>query len=130
MNSQLTIQYLQNLTQAIATYLRLNDEYRRSRNPENKQNIKTARNKQYQVAQQQNAILHPHLLAFKEPDFLGTQARKLIELWDARNTCFENLINRSPDDHPRQAIERLDNAEKRLRTHIRTINEIISKIQQ
>lgn len=130
MNNQLTVQYLQNLSQQINTYLRLNEEYRRSRNQETKQMLKIARNKQYHVAQQQNAMLHTHLLAFKEPDFIMLQARKLIELWDARNICFENLINRSPDDHPRQAIERLDNAEKRLRAHIRTVNEIISKIQQ
>lgn len=129
MNSQITFDLLSKFIQAIRQYLTYNTEYRRAqKNPERKAALKQARATAYRIAQEANAAMHTHLLAFKEPDFMRLQARKLIELWDARNTCYENLINRAADDSPNEAIARLDKSESRLRDHLRAVSEIISKL--
>lgn len=128
MNSQITTDLTQKFADEIRLYLRYNEEYRTCRNPNRKQLLKTTRNAAYHNVQQANAALHTHLIAFKEPDFLRLHARKLIELWDARNTCYQNLINRSPDDTPAEAITRLNRAEKTLKTHLKIISEILQKI--
>lgn len=130
MNSQITFDLILKFVQAIRQYLVYNTEYRRAqKNPERKQALKQARATAYGFAQEANTALHTHLLAFKEPDFIRSQARELISRWDARNTCYENLIHLTADDNPREAIIRLDKAESRLRDHLKAITEIISKLQ-
>lgn len=133
MNSAITIQLLSTFTQAIRDYLRYNTEYRAARrNPDRKQALRQARATAFRIAQEANSALHTHLIAFKEPDFLRAQARELISRWDARNTCFENLTNAQNTaqwhEPPSEKIARLDKAEQRLRNHLKTITEIISKL--
>ena len=134
MNSQLTIQLLTTFADAVRNYLRYNTEYRQARNPERKAALKYARATAYRIAQESNAALHTHLLAFTEPDFIRLQARELIARWDARNTAFENLSNSQNTgqwhEHPNEKIRRLDHTENRLRDQLRAVTEIISKLSQ
>lgn len=132
MNSQITIGLLATFAQAVRDYLRYNTEYRQARNPERKSALRTARATAYRIAQEANAALHRHLIAFKEPDFVRLQARELISRWDARNECFENLANGQNTgqwhERPTDKIARLDKAESRLRDQLKAVMEILSKL--
>lgn len=128
MNSQITIELLSAFSQAIRVYLRYNTEYRQAKNPERKAVLKTTRATAYRIAQEANAALHTHLVAFKEPDFLRLQARELIARWDARDTAFENLCKSQQTGHwhesPAEKINRLDKAESRLRDHLKAVSKL------
>ena len=127
MNSQITHHHIRTFADAIRLYTRLNKEYRTCKNPTRKQDLKRTRAAAFHSAQEANQTLHNHLNLFTEPEFTRLQARKLISLWDARETCYQNLINRQPDDHPAEAIARLDRAEKALQKQLTVIAEILTK---
>lgn len=114
----------------ITTYLHINQQYRATgpRNPLRRQELKKLRNVAFKTAQTHNADLHTHLLQYTEPDYTALQARELIRLWDARNTCYQNLIHLSPDDNPRDAIQRLDNAEKKLRAQLQKVEQTLKTL--
>lgn len=122
-----TAQLIAQFIDLIKTYLHINAAYRKAgvRNPLRRQELRQARNTAYHATQQANTTLHQHLLKFPEPDAIMLQARELIRLWDIRNTCFDNLTNRSPDDPPREAITRLNRAEKNLTDQLQIIENII-----
>lgn len=116
----------------IETYLHHNDLRRQTirRYPAESKLHETNRNKAYHQAQQANTALHQHLLKYTEPDYLMLHARQLIEAWDARNTCWENLrsLKNDPTDTPKEAIRRLNKAEHHLRQKLQEIKEILKKL--
>lgn len=143
MNTQLTIQYIQTLTDAIAEYLRINTQYRRTHhnNPDRKQQLKQTRANLYRLAQEANQQLHTHLLQYNSPaspavasaeEGIRLHARELIQRWDTRNTAYENLATAQHTgtwhERPADKITRLDKAETRLRDQLRTITAHLLKI--
>ena len=128
MNSQITLDLIRTFADALRLYMRYNTEYRTCRNPARKQDLKRTRAAAFHSAQEANQTLHNHLNQFPEPDFIRLQAHKLIQIWDARETCYQNLINRQPDDHPAEAIARLNRAETALKKQLDVITEIITKL--
>lgn len=123
-----TNQFIQQFIATIEAYLDINTRYRRTgaRNPLLRQELRQTRNQAYHAAQTQNAALHQHLLKLNEPtDPIITHARELIRRWDARNTCYQNLIHLTADDNPREAITRLDKAERHLREQITLLQQTI-----
>lgn len=128
MNSQITHDLLRTFADAIRLYMRLTKEYRTCKNPTRKQDLKRTRAAAFHSAQEANQTLHNHLNQYPEPEFTRLQARKLIQHWDARETCYQNLIKRDPSDHPAEAIARLDRAEKALKKQLDVISEILTKI--
>lgn len=125
-----TTQLIAQFADLIKTYLHLNDAYRRAgiRNPIRRQEIKTLRNTAYKATQNANATLHTHLSLIAEPDQLMQHARELIRLWDARNTCFEQLtnnINKEWHERPVDVIARLNKAERHLKDQLETVKSIL-----
>ncbi len=125
-----TTDRLRQFAHAVQNYLNIKGDYRAvgSRNPQRKQELRTIRNAAFKNAQILNADLHTHLSKFPEPDYTALQARELIRLWDARNICYENLIHLSRDDNPGEAIRRLDNAERKLKKQLQTVQELLKTI--
>lgn len=128
-----TIDHTLTFAQAIATYLNINTQYRKAiRNPEKRQQLTRPRTESFLHAERQNVTLHAHLNTLTEPDFIGLQAKKLIELWDRRNHCFNQLserpANKTWHETPNDAIIRLNIAEKKLLEHLKTIHTIIGKL--
>lgn len=115
---------------AIEQYLRLNDAYRAAgiRNAQRREEIKTHRNRAYHHAQTASTDLQTHIAQYTEPDIIHDHARELIRRWDARNTCYQNLIQLTPDDTPREAITRLNKAERQLRAQLDTLKTLLQKI--
>lgn len=118
---------IRNFTAAVQKYLHINDEYRRAgvRNPLRRQELKEVRAAAFHNAETCNAALAQHLANYPEPDPIRTHARELIERWEFRNTQFEALRNRRDDDHPREAINRLNKAEKLLKDQLEIITKIL-----
>lgn len=125
-----TADRLSQFAQAVQNYLNINGQYRAigQRNPLRKQELRNDRNAAYKTVQILNADLHAHLSKLPEPDYTALQARELIRTWDARNTCYENLIHISPDDNPREAITRLDKAETKLKTQLKKVQETLKAL--
>lgn len=134
MNNTITIQRLRAFADTVQTYLRTNSEYRQAshRNPDRKNILRQVRNQAYKTAQEHNAALHSHLVSIAEPGFVERHARELIARWDARNHCYEQLLNTTTTgwhERPVDAIQRLDKAERRLKDQLTAVREIIQKIQ-
>lgn len=126
-----TTDRIRNLITAISDYLKTNDAWRatRHRNPLRRQQLDPIRKANYHTAQTASADLHTHLARFHyhdgPADPIHDAARELIRRWDARNHCYDNLRHLSPDDNPREAIIRLDKAEKHLRNQIEALNQLL-----
>lgn len=125
-----TTDRLRQFANAIQNYLNINTDYRAvgSRNPMRKQELRNHRNAAFKTAQILNSDLHTHLSKFPEPDYTALQARELIRLWDARNICYENLIHLTSDDNPREAITRLDKAERKLKAELEKVQQLLKTI--
>lgn len=115
---------------AIEKYLQINDAYRAAgiRNPTRREELKKLRAAAYHLAQTANADLHTHLAQYTQPDILHDHARELIRRWDARNTCYNNLRQLTPDDHPTEARNRLNRSERQLRAQLEKLKTLLQKI--
>lgn len=119
--------------QHVATYLRINHEYRKS-GRETRAHLAIARTAAFKTAEEASLQLLNAINQQAEPDFISRQARELISLWDRRNHVFQQLATAHRTNHwdepASETISRLDKAEKKLKKQLDALNTILQKMAQ